>query len=182
MNLPKYPSKGDAITADWARSVVDCLRSLRITSGVGIQVEQTANGTTLAAHAVSRGGSDVKLPLTAVLAGAANQNILIKIVPGTVHEIVPTIDGDPITDEDAELAVNASGTVYVALHLEFDDEYDSEPSSVEVEASGSLLDFAGDEENAYIQLAQIVDGKISNFLSASLDCHFCSPDLLVWRV
>ncbi len=45
----KEPSRGDRITADWARELVKAVRSMRIFPGPGIRFSQTPEGTTVSA-------------------------------------------------------------------------------------------------------------------------------------
>lgn len=46
MNIPNPPVAGEGLSALWGRQVVECLRALRPSSGTGILVNTTANGTT----------------------------------------------------------------------------------------------------------------------------------------
>ena len=45
MKLPKIPISGQAVSPDWGREVVDCLRSLRPSSGPGMRITHTPEGT-----------------------------------------------------------------------------------------------------------------------------------------
>ena len=45
----KEPSRGDRITADWARELVKAVRSMRLFPGPGIRLNQTPEGTTVSA-------------------------------------------------------------------------------------------------------------------------------------
>ena len=45
----RVPARGDDITADWARELVKAVRSLRLSSGPGIKLTRTPEGTTISA-------------------------------------------------------------------------------------------------------------------------------------
>lgn len=47
----RVPASGDDITADWARELVKAVRSLRLSSGPGIRLTRTPDGTTISAPA-----------------------------------------------------------------------------------------------------------------------------------
>lgn len=126
------------------------------------------------------GGRGAALPLTAYRSGIGQSTVKVRVRPGTVCGIMPTIAGYPLSAAAAELTISASGSFYLYLFLEFDDEYDEEPSAVSVISSAAAMQNASDE--AYILLGLVSGGKVANYLSGSLGAAFCSPRLLYWQV
>ncbi len=53
----REPSKGDRITADWARELVKAARSMRRFAGPGIRLTETPDGTTVSVNAAGGGFS-----------------------------------------------------------------------------------------------------------------------------
>ncbi|MBQ6924481.1 MAG: hypothetical protein IJQ73_07565 [Kiritimatiellae bacterium] len=53
----REPSKGDRITADWARELVKAVRSMRLFAGPGIRLTETPDGTTVSVNAAGGGFS-----------------------------------------------------------------------------------------------------------------------------
>ena len=51
----REPSKGDRITADWARELVKAVRSMRLFAGPGIRLTETPDGTTVSVNAAGGG-------------------------------------------------------------------------------------------------------------------------------
>ena len=49
IDIPKEPNVGDALTADWGRKVVKCLRSLRPIDGRNVRTRTTSLGTVISA-------------------------------------------------------------------------------------------------------------------------------------
>lgn len=186
MLLPKKVQRGQAITADWANSVVDFLRSIRPVNGVNILVKQTANGTTFSSSNKKAGvASKTRFPLTAYAAGGNENEIKIKIEPGMVSNLEPKIGGDFFSNKDTFLSMSKSGTYYLFLRLEYSDEFANSPNGVFVQTTSTDLSLdqeEGTKTYAYIKLCKVLDGSITNYLSGSLSTHFCSPHLFYWGV
>lgn len=68
MKLPKIPISGQAVSPDWGREVVDCLRSLRPSSGPNMRVTQTPEGTSYSAGSTSSSSASVRTESATVIA------------------------------------------------------------------------------------------------------------------
>ncbi len=122
-----------------------------------------------------------KLPLNLYISGQSQGDVKLKVRPGLVDGLEPTLNGAAISSEDAEVEISKSATSYAYLKLTYSDEFDAKPKSVEIsiEASDNMQTSDGGKI-AYIKFAKIEGGKPTNFLSSSLSTHFASPDLLYW--
>lgn len=119
------------------------------------------------------GGKKNSAALNVVKQRSTASYVYVRINPGMV--------GTLQIDATDSITITKLQTQYVWLHLVFSDMYQSEPSSYSVGHGASVPENKG--ANAYLTLATIVKGgKITNNLSGSVGCHFCSPDLLLWKL
>lgn len=117
-------------------------------------------------------GKKSKIPLNVVKTQSTSSYVYVKLNPGMVGSltVAPT----------NTLTITKLATRYVWLKLVFKNIYDSQPSSFEFTSGASVPN--GGEKEAYLPLAAVESGKITNYLSGSVGCHFASPDLLLWKL
>lgn len=122
-----------------------------------------------------------KLPLNLYISGQSQSYVKLKVRPGLVDGLEPTLNGAAISSKDAEVEISKSATSYAYLKLTYSDEFDAKPKSVEISIESSdNMQTSDDGKTAYIKFAKIEEGKLTNFLSSNLSTHFASPDLLYW--
>lgn len=120
----------DQVTAERLNDICAMIESVRLQNGVGYTMNRGAGGTTLTILDKELPASSLKLPLTAYKSGSGEDTIKIRIRPGTVCGIEPTINGAAISAKGAELEVPDEGRNYIFLRLEFSDKYSEFPESL----------------------------------------------------
>ena len=109
----RVPASGDDITADWARELVKAVRSLRLSSGPGIKLTRTPEGTT-----VSTSGTDGR---TAAPVGLAEVDVGMVAASSTWsfgRFSVTTSNGESYALDMAETALTAGlpGGARIIVH------------------------------------------------------------------
>lgn len=99
MIIPKLPQSNQPISADWGRGVVEALRRLRPSSGPGILVNQTPEGTTYSLAP--------KPPVKPGVGTAGSDGV--KPVPCRI------ISGSPVSGFSVEVYGNGMGTQYTSM-------------------------------------------------------------------
>tara|TARA_R100000027_G_scaffold54802_4_gene43947 strand:+ start:35999 stop:36562 length:564 start_codon:yes stop_codon:yes gene_type:complete len=153
------------LTASRLNTLIDTVERNQLQPGKGYRVTKTASGTVLE---IPKGNqtSKEKEPFQ-ILRNSANT---IRILPGQLNSITPTIDGDPITDDPAP-TIEITETQEVVLKLTIDE--DGVATNVEI-VTTDTDDYTPTEEIGYLPLGLVTieDNVIASITQYRTKSHY----------